>query len=687
MKKRLVAALLGIALVLSSAFEVGAEALDDRAEADFTAEISVTSEEPAEPAVPAEIEIPAESEALQEEDAFADGFISGDENVYQDTDSADTANYGGMVFDDASATLAEAGAMEENKNCWKWDSAAGVFRYYGENGEVMSMSEVAALWQSLNKYTGYYEIDNEYYCLDENGAPRTGEVVLNVNETLATYYFDPTPDAQGITGKMLRNGWTCINDANGERWVCYDSGEHNPADIGKLYVHGIIATELDGRKGGDTYLIDKNGYLLKGKTMIKGENGCYYATDKNGRVYKDKIITYKKYQYYFGSDGTKVTWTNSWHRCIGAGNRIYYFGKKAGRIEKKTGWQKVTRSNGKFYGWFYFNSKGVHYTNKLTKTGYYFKPDGRMASGLTVINGKSYFFEVSTSNTRKGKMIKGKMFTYKKKTYYASWNGVLRGSGWQKIDGSYYYFKDMVAVKDTFIKKGKTYGYLDNTGRFTTGWVIVDDSKNLVRYLNPDKKGFVTNTSRWIDGKLYYFDKNGYRINDLTSKYTSGYSLEVDRVNGVMTVYAGGGTIPVKSIRVSVGLPGTPTPTGTYRLSRAGRWQSLMGPSWGQYASHVDGAGQGGIFVHSIACNQPNSYNLFLGGYNMLGNPASHGCIRTCVADAKWVYDNCNGCSIRIFDGTYKSQEVFKGPLGRRALVPVKAPKNGGYYDPTDPAA
>ena len=38
-------------------------------------------------------------------------------------------------------------------------------------------------------------------------------------------------------------------------------------------------------------------------------------------------------------------------------------------------------------------------------------------------------------------------------------------------------------------------------------------------------------------------------------------------------------------------------------------------------------------------------------------------------------------------NGTYKSDEVFKGPLGRRAITPLKGTKNGGYYDPTDPAA
>lgn len=205
----------------------------------------------------------------------------------------------------------------------------------------------------------------------------------------------------------------------------------------------------------------------------------------------------------------------------------------------------------------------------------------------------------------------------------------------------------MSLVKNAFVKKGKKYGYVDATGKFTTGWVVVDNSQNLVRYINPDKKGFVQNESKWIDGKLYYFDKNGYRINDVTNIYKSGYTVEVDRVNGVMTIYADANrTIPVKTIRVSVGNPGTDTPTGRYKLTRYSRWQALMGPSWGQYGTHVDGAGQGGIFVHSIACGSANSYNLPVSAYLKLGSPASHGCIRTCVADAKWVYENCNGSTI-----------------------------------------
>lgn len=572
------------------------------------------------------------------------------------------------------------------KDYWLWDNDNGNFHYYGTDGKAMTIAQIDQAASANNTYTGYYKINDEYYCLDSNGKPRTGDITLTVKGTTAQYYFMPAANAQEIPGKMFRDGWKSFQTSAGEQWRYYDSGELDSAKMGQLLVHGIMASDLDGRKDAQkSYLIDSKGYLLK-STMKKAADGNYYLTDKYGSIYKNRIVKYKKKKYYVNENGVRANWKKSWHRCPGAGNRMYYFGSSAGVIVKKKGWQKVT-VNGKFYGWFLFNKNGNHYINQM-KSGYYFKEDGRLASGITVINGKSYFFKPSTSKKRNGKMVKNQMFVYKKKTYFAASNGVLRKSGWQKIDGKYYYFKNMNVVKNTFIKKGKKYGYVDATGKFTTGWVVVNNSKNRVKYINPDKKGFVTNTSKRIGGKLYYFDKNGYRINDLTNIYKGPYTVEVDRVNGVMTIYADSArTIPVKSIRVSVGNPGTPTPTGKYTLTSYSRWQPLMGPSWGQYGTHVNGAGQGGIFVHSIACGSANSYNLPVSAYYRLGSPASHGCIRTCVADAKWVYYNCNGSTIYIFDGKYKSDEVFKGPLGRRAIVPLKGTKNGGYYDPTDPAA
>ena len=100
-----------------------------------------------------------------------------------------------------------------------------------------------------------------------------------------------------------------------------------------------------------------------------------------------------------------------------------------------------------------------------------------------------------------------------------------------------------------------------------------------------------------------------------------------------------------------------------------------MGPSWGKYGSLV--RYENGIFFHSVACSSPDpTYSLAAGNYNMLGQPASHGCIRLCVRDAKWIYDNCSvGTTVTINDTAYSA---FDKP----ATIKIPAGQN---WDPTDP--
>ena len=260
-------------------------------------------------------------------------------------------------------------------------------------------------------------------------------------------------------------------------------------------------------------------------------------------------------------------------------------------------------------------------------------------------------------------------------------------SGRIRCDGKmyYFYFKDCIAQTNRSITRAGTKGWLDSRGRFTTGWVTIDSSRNLARYINPNTGKWYVNTTAWIDGVNYRFNKYGNRVYDRTNEFKrSRYYLECDRTNGVMTVYTDSSKkYPIKTIRVSVGLSGTPTWDGTYRLTRSLRLQPLMGPSWGQYGTHVDGCGQGGIFIHSVAGSTRSVYNLPAGEYLKLGQPASHGCIRTCVADAKWVFENCNGSTIHIYSsGNYVNNESFKGPLGRRPLATFRG---AGNFDPTDP--
>lgn len=565
---------------------------------------------------------------------------------------------------------------QQKRNYWLWTGT--VFRYYNSQGDYKSI-------EAQNLVGKIKKIGNAYYTLMRNGKPRTGILKLTTSSTTYQYYFQPASKAGEIPGKLFYGGWTYVLNSKNQKRFIYCSPK--AATRGQIMKHGVYVSPVMSKKY--RYMLNASGYVMT-NTMAKAQNNAYYVSDSKGRIITKKLVKYKGSRYYFGGNGQRVSWKNCWHGCPGASNKIYYFGSTAGKVVEKYGWQKVTDVKGQFFGWFYFDKNGNHYksqmiTNKSSKKSYYFNSTGQLATGKTKIGKKYYFFATSDANAHRGWMYKSTLIRYQNKWYYAGGNGVLKKSGWQKVGKYWYYLQNYTVVTNKSMKRGSVNGYLDSQGRFSTGWVIVSDYYDQVKYIDPNSGSkYLTNTSRWINGKLYYFDKNGYRRNDVSNIYGGPYYLEVDKTNGVMTVYTNSSkTIPVKTIRVSVGLSGTPTWDGTYRLSRSLRWQPLMGPSWGQYGTHVDGCGQGGIFIHSVAGSTRSVYNLPAGEYLKLGQPASHGCIRTCVADAKWVYENCNGSTIHIYSsGNYVNNESFKGPLGRRPLATFRG---AGNFDPTDP--
>ncbi len=555
------------------------------------------------------------------------------------------------------------------KKCSFWNYADGKFSYFNEDGLYISPKVLTEASDN-----GYLEINGAYYALKNDGTPRTGSVKLKNG---SYYYF---AEDSSIPGQMVLGKWVAIPGKNNlTRW-CYHLSGAKGDDRGKRVEHTGYYVSKITPLGSDYYLLDKYGYIKTNKRVMT-EKGKYYGSDKNGKIYMNALVKYGSYRYYFGKYGPQASYTNKWVRIPSASNRVYYFGSVAGRVEEKSGFQKVTNSKGKYVGWFYFDPKNHnHYVSRFGGTRY-FDSLGRMVGGVQTVRGKKYYFMVSNANKYNGKMLKNSMVKYKGNMYYAQGSGELLKNGWLNINGGYYCFKDYVKQISTFVMKDGQYGYVNATGRYFTGWYVISAANNLVKYINPNKPEFYHDTNVVIDGLRYYFDSDGYRMNDVTHIYSGPYYVKVDRVNCLMTIYTADGTVPVKSIRISPGAAGTETPLGTYYIARGDRWQLLMGPSWGQYGSNVVGAGLGGIYIHSIPCTYPNSYNVPWVPYNILGQPASHGCIRCCVADSKWIYDYCNGARITIYDGVYTSNEALKGPLGRRALVPMT-----GNYDPTDPA-
>ena len=132
-----------------------------------------------------------------------------------------------------------------------------------------------------------------------------------------------------------------------------------------------------------------------------------------------------------------------------------------------------------------------------------------------------------------------------------------------------------------------------------------------------------------------------------------GYHIYINVVANVVTVYYDGD--PVRTMITSTG---TATPlSGTYNTSQKFDWGYLNGNVYGQYCTRI----YKGILFHSVPYTKAYNYgSLKHGQFDLLGTPASMGCMRLCVGDAKWIYDNIPSNT----PVTFYSDEQNPGPLG-----------------------
>ncbi len=157
------------------------------------------------------------------------------------------------------------------------------------------------------------------------------------------------------------------------------------------------------------------------------------------------------------------------------------------------------------------------------------------------------------------------------------------------------------------------------------------------------------------------------------------YYIKVNRYANTVTVYGkdanGFYTVPVKAMVCSVGLDGA-TPLGIGSITDKYDWRLLFGNVWGQYSVRFNGH----IMFHSVPYTTTSKDALKEGEYNKLGSPASQGCIRLSVIDAKWIYDNCDaGTKVEVYD------DVNPGPWGKPASIYVDPTSPIRGWDPTDP--
>ena len=559
---------------------------------------------------------------------------------------------------------------------------------------------------------GMQNINGKVYFL-KDGVAQSGKQAVDGKE----YMFDA---ANGTATQVLGNGWQKI-DGN---WYWYEN--EAPAKgwrviNGKWYYMetstGVMKTGFFRDANGGLYYSDGSGAMVgnPGWNVIGGK---WYWMNSNGSIYSGWLNRPSGW-YYLNADGSMAT---GWAQV---GNTWYYMN---GSGAMQTGWVKTAG------GWYYLTGSGAMATGwyQVGGTWYYSNNSGTMQTGWVKVGNTWYYMNGS------GAMQTGWVKT-SSGWYYLTGSGAM-ATDWYQVGGTWYYSNNSGTMQTGWVNPHGTWYYLDGSGAMATNrwignyyvtasgamakntwvgsyWVGADgkwvpssgstagsggnweQSGSTWYYINSDGSRVCNNWKRvngkwyyfeadgsmvtgWkrIGGYKYYFNGSGAMVQDLDSVIgrQSSYYITVNRAKCQVMVYAKSETgrydIPVKTFVCSVGLPGTPTPTGTFTTPAKYRWHTLMGPSYGQYCTRI----VGGVLFHSVAGSNMTSHNLSAGNYNMLGQPASHGCVRLCVRDAKWIYDNCAlGTTVTISD---TAAMQFDKPTS----IKIPASQN---WDPTDPNA
>lgn len=157
------------------------------------------------------------------------------------------------------------------------------------------------------------------------------------------------------------------------------------------------------------------------------------------------------------------------------------------------------------------------------------------------------------------------------------------------------------------------------------------------------------------------------------------YYIKVNCKAQTVTIYTcdenGEYNIPIKSMLCSTGIA-TPN-KGVYKTTNKYEWRYLVGNVYGQYATRITGQ----ILFHSVPYLKKDKSSLEYWEYDKLGEPASKGCVRLTVEDAKWIYDYCkSGTQVEFYN------DENPGPLGKPEQMKISEYSDElKNWDPTDP--
>lgn len=571
----------------------------------------------------------------------------------------------------ANLGIANTAATVKAADGWNTD-ANGV--YYEQNG---------------TRATGLTTIGSYSYYFNAKGYRVTGAVKISGT----VYYFTPVQVGSIPAGALL----------TGVKGMITNTSEPNVYYYLNEKCNGTVVTSKWITVNGKYFYANANGKIKLGTIKV---NGKLYHITKNGRLTGYKKSSYDKKFYYAGTNGVLKT---SFQKIKG---KLYYFNKKTGQRQTgtvkvgkhsyyfstqagyaRTGWIKLASGDGgldyyyygknykQYSGWktikkkkYYFNPKNNNIREentwcKINGKWYYFNENGVLQTGFTTVKGKTYYLSAKGVRLKGWRTVNGYKYYMDKKT-------AVMKTGWLELNGKKYYMNPVKtsstygAAKTGWVKIQGYWYYFNTDGTMKTGWLTLADSNgNATKYYLDPTTGKMATGTKVIAGVTYNFGTSG----KIKVTLSGSWSIHVNRKKCCITIYKG--STPVKAMICSTAKNGTSTPTGTFRLLDKLRWHELIGPSWGQYCSHITSD----ILFHSVTYSRyRDNHSLFTSAYNNLGSPASAGCIRLQVIDAKWMYENLPvGTKVVISDN-----EAM--PLGKPVISKIPSTQN---YDPTDPYA
>ena len=318
------------------------------------------------------------------------------------------------------------GTWKQDSTGWWYDNGDGTY----PKNEIKTIKGTDYYFNASGyMVTGWAQINGKWYVFDSSGAMKKnaweGNYWLGADGVMITSnWVDNNQYYVGADGKWIPDYGVAKWKQDSTGWW-YDNGDGT-------YPHGEFKT-IDGTE----YYFKENGYMATGWTLIDGK---WYVFTSSGAMKKNAW----EGNYYLKEDGTMAV--SEW-----VDNGKYYVGADGAWIPD----YGVAKWKQDANGWWYDNGDGTYPHGEIktiSGTEYYFKENGYMATGWTLIDGKWYVFDSS---------------------------GAMKKNAWE---GNYWLGADGVMATNSWVDRGNY--YVGSDGIWTTSYYVASRNSDVFHRYN-----------------------------------------------------------------------------------------------------------------------------------------------------------------------------------------------------------